>query len=157
PATRSAAGTPGRGEGAVGPGRAVGATGRGEGSLPPGGRGLPATGRGGESTRLLLPGPPCRAPPAAGPGSGPPARSPAPPCSLLRCGLLPDDLLGHAEGAARGRDAAVHGRLEQDLLDLVGGQAVAQGRAGVGGQLLQVTAGDQGGQRDAAAGAPVQA
>src|SRR5690606_2895551 len=54
-------------------------------------------------------------------------------------------------------DAAVHGRLEQDLLDLVGGQAVAQGRAGVGGQLLQVTAGDQGGQRDAAAGAPVQA
>src|SRR5690242_15113711 len=77
--------------------------------------------------------------------------------SLLGGGLLPDDLLRHLEGAVGGRDTAVDGRLEQHLLDLVRGEAVAEGGAGVEGQLVEVTARDQRGERDAAARTPVKA
>src|SRR3954454_4918777 len=77
--------------------------------------------------------------------------------SLGGRGLLSYDLLGHLERAVRRRYAAVDGRLQQHFLDLTGGQAVAQGGADVGGELVRVAARDQGGEGHAAARAPVEA
>ena len=50
----------------------------------------------------------------------------------------------------------VHGRMEEHLLDLVGGQAVAERGADVHRQLVVAAERDQRSQRDAAAGPPVE-
>ena len=70
--------------------------------------------------------------------------------------LLVADLLGDAERGVGGGHAAVDRGLQQDLLDLVHGQAVAAGGAQVQRQLLVVAAGDQRGERDHRAAAPVE-
>src|SRR5690606_12486826 len=70
---------------------------------------------------------------------------------------LGDHTLGDGERRVRGGDSTIDRRLQEHLLDLVGRQPVAERGAHVHRQLVQVPAGDQGGQRDAAAGPAVQA
>src|SRR5829696_3699580 len=69
----------------------------------------------------------------------------------------PEHALRDREGAVRGRDAAVDRALEQDLLDLVLAEAVAQGGVDVHLELLEVAVSDERGERDGAAGAAVEA
>src|SRR6478752_9715266 len=72
---------------------------------------------------------------------------------LLEAGEL---LLRDGEGVVGGRHTEVDGRLEEDLLDLLDGQAIASSRAYVHGELVPVVAGDERGQRDCAAHATVE-
>src|SRR5882757_5753383 len=67
-----------------------------------------------------------------------------------------EDALCGGEGRVGRGDSAVDGRLQEHFLDVVGGEAVAQRGPDVHGQFVQVAVGDQGGQGDAAAGAPVE-
>src|SRR5262249_38174474 len=78
---------------------------------------------------------PARAP--LTPGTQRPGRAPS--------GLLGEDLPSHAERGVGRRDAAVDGRLQQDLRDLLPAEPVAQGAAHVQRELFQVAARDEGG------------
>ena len=66
-------------------------------------------------------------------------------------------LLSDPERGVGVGDAAVDRGLQQDLLDLVVGEPVAERRAQVHGELLVVAAGDERGQGDQRAAAPVEA
>src|SRR5262245_61711971 len=75
---------------------------------------------------------------------------------LLVLVVAGDLLLGDREGVVGGRHAEVDGRLQEDLLDLLDGQAVSSGGAHVHGELVPVVAGDERGQGDRAAHPPVE-
>jgi hypothetical protein len=61
------------------------------------------------------------------------------------------------ERAVRGRDAAIHGALEQDFLDLVDGETVPQRRSDVHRELVLATRRDERRNRDAAARPAIEA
>src|SRR5205085_9395194 len=66
------------------------------------------------------------------------------------------DVGGGEEGAAGGGHAAVDGALQEDLLDLGGRHAVAQGSSHVEGEFLGSVQGDEERQGEAAAETAVQ-
>lgn len=88
-------------------------------------------------------------------GWGLQARFPIPPDSRWRVELL-QHLLRDRERRVGGGNAAVDRALEQNLLDLVGGEPVAERRAEVHRELLGAVEGDEGRHRDRAARAPVE-
>src|SRR5215210_353899 len=71
--------------------------------------------------------------------------------SSRRSPLFVQDALEHVEGAVRGRDAALYGRLQQHLADLLRRQPVPAGAADVQREFVETAERDQRGQRDAAA------
>src|SRR4051794_18919461 len=71
--------------------------------------------------------------------------------------LLLERLLRHLEGCVRRRHAAVDRAVQQDLRDLVRGEPVAERRADVQRQLVEVVARHERCERHRAARSPVEA